>query len=113
MALRACCWRFGSRPSYISTGSSAGVFIVVGIPRARITLRALEPTMRTLAGSDLLMRMVACVLRRLNVLPPMTSAPSCLKSLFDGLRLNRYWIWAGLRVPDWPLSDGWQVAQVR
>lgn len=54
-----------ARPSSCSTGSSAGVFSVVGMPRATTTERALLPESRTLGGSGMRTKMVACCLTRL------------------------------------------------
>ena len=73
--------------------------MVVGMPRATVTVRALEPWMLTLSASARVMRMVACCLMRLNVLPPITSAPSPRNSGSFGFSLAMS---AGLKVPVGP-----------
>src|SRR4030095_3983730 len=110
MALNACSSRFGSRVSYISMGSRAGVFSVVGVPRCKSTLLRVGSSARmTSGGSGISIRTVACCVIRVVPDTP-SSSPSCTKSASLGSSIRRASASSGEKVPVRLL---WHVRHVR
>jgi len=111
IAPRACSIRSGARPSYISTGSSAGVFIVDGIPRRSVTWVAAGSAARcTPSGSGTFTKMVPSVRIRVVPLPSPSSVPSARNRGPSGSSSNRSAIWSSVSVP---FERLWHVRHVR
>ena len=71
----ACSCSVGARPSWIRTGSSAGVFRVDGMPRNTVTCVAPgSSAIETHGGSGMVWRMVACAWTRVVPTPSSSSA---------------------------------------
>ena len=81
MAASACSCSVGARPSWSSTGSSAGVFRVDGIPRNTVTCVAPgSSSIEIHGGSGMVYRMVAFVWIRVVPTPSSSSASWIKKS---------------------------------